>query len=170
MKCGRPSAISSKNIPYHTEETHSKMDLVLLFLSAFSAATLLPFYSEALLIALLTKPHSAVALWFVATLGNTLGAAVNWVLGRWASHFESRKWFPFKPEKLHRAQNWFQRYGVWSLLFSWLPVGGDALTCIAGVMRVNFWIFLVLTAIGKGGRYAAVIALYYGWAPFFLAT
>lgn len=144
------------------------MDYLLLFLSAFGAATLLPFYSEAFLIALLAQAeHSPAALWFFATTGNTLGAMVNWVLGRWATHFESRRWFPFKPEKLHRAQRWFQRYGVWSLLLSWLPVGGDALTCIAGVMRVNFGIFSLLTAIGKGGRYAVVIALYYGSAAWF---
>jgi membrane protein YqaA with SNARE-associated domain len=142
------------------------MDLLILFLSAFGAATLLPFYSEALLVFLLNKPHNVFALWFFATLGNALGAAVNWTLGMQASHFEDRKWFPFKPETLHRAQHWFRRYGVWSLLFSWLPVGGDALTCIAGAMRVNFWIFLALTTIGKGARYAVVIGLYYGWAPF----
>ena len=110
---------------------------------------------------LLSKGHNIYSLWAVATLGNTLGAAVNWLLGRYLNRFESRSWFPFKPEKLHRAQAWFQRYGCWSLLLSWLPIGGDALTFIAGIMRVRFSLFLLLTALGKGIRYAVVIYLYF---------
>ena len=101
-------------------------------------------------------------LWCIATLGNTLGAAVNWVLGRYFLKFESRKWFPFKPSSLHHAQAWFQRYGVWSLLMAWLPVGGDALPFVAGIMRVRFLYFFILTGIGKGIRYAIVIAAYFG--------
>lgn len=133
------------------------MSYGLLFISAFGAATLLPFYSEVTLLALLSQGLDPLLLWLVATIGNTLGAAVNWWLERYLTHFEQRSWFPFKPSTLHRAQSWFQRYGRWSLLLAWLPVGGDALTFIAGVMRVPFLWFLVLTAIGKGGRYLAVI-------------
>lgn len=85
---------------------------------------------------------------------------MNWYLGRYLNKFESRSWFPFKQEKLRKAQVWYQRYGSWSLLMAWLPIGGDALTFIAGIMRVQFLWFLLLTAIGKGVRYAVVIALY----------
>lgn len=93
----------------------------------------------------------------VATLGNTLGAAVNWALGRFLLRFRDRKWFPAKSDNLERAQRWFGKYGVWSLLLAWLPVGGDALTFVAGIMRVRFPIFFCLTAIGKGARYAVLI-------------
>lgn len=134
----------------------------ILFLSAFGAATLLPFYSEVTLTVLLSQGRDIFLLWLVATVGNTLGAAVNWYIGRYLNKFETRPWFPFKPDRLHRAQAWYQRYGSWSLLMAWLPIGGDALTFIAGVMKVNFNWFLLLTAIGKGGRYAVVIALFYG--------
>ncbi len=134
----------------------------LLFGSAFLAATVFPFYSEVLLVALLTQGKSVFLLWFFATVGNTLGAAVNWVLGRYLLHFEDRSWFPFKAKYLGASQQWFQRYGVWSLLFAWLPVGGDALTFIAGIMRVNFWLFLLLTGIGKGLRYVIVILITLG--------
>lgn len=130
---------------------------VSLFVAAFLAATLIPFYSEfavAGMIGLGRNPHLTL---LVATLGNTLGAAVNWALGRFLLHFEDRKWFPAKRQHLERAQRWFNKYGVWSLLFAWLPVGGDALTFVAGIMRVNFALFFVLTAIGKGGRYAVLI-------------
>ena len=127
--------------------------------SAFLAATLLPFNSEIVLVPLLMEGKDPVFLWSAATLGNTLGAAVNWSLGRFLLHYQDRTWFPVDRKQLVRAQNWFQCYGVWSLLFAWLPVGGDALTFIAGVMRVRFGLFFLLTGVGKGARYAIVIWL-----------
>lgn len=130
-----------------------------LFASAFLAATLLPAYSEVLFAALLRVGHDPLALWAWATAGNTLGSAVNWVLGRYLLHFEGRRWFPFRRDRLGAAQRWFQRYGVWSLLFAWLPVGGDALTFIAGMMRVNFSVFFLLTLVGKGTRYAILLGV-----------
>lgn len=130
--------------------------------TAFVAATLLPFYSEVVLVALLMRGGDPVWLLAAATVGNTLGAVVNWYLGRFLLHFETRPWFPFKPHQVHRAQAWFLRYGKWSLLMAWLPVGGDALTFFAGVMRVPLGQFVVLTGIGKGARYAVVVALTLG--------
>lgn len=127
--------------------------------SAFLAATLLPFYSEVVLVPFLIEGKDPMLLWSAATLGNTLGAAVNWLLGRFMLHYRDRPWFPIERKSLDRAQAWFQRYGVWSLLFAWLPVGGDALTFIAGIMRVRFGLFFLLTGIGKGARYAIVIWL-----------
>ncbi len=93
----------------------------------------------------------------VAAVGNTLGSVVNWVLGRYLLHFQHKKWFYFKPEQIEKMQAWFQRYGVWSLLLAWMPVGGDPLTLVAGIMRVNLWLFIVLVGIGKTLRYVAVI-------------
>lgn len=131
-----------------------------LFAAAFAAATLLPFYSEVALVALLAADYKPWLLWFWATAGNTLGAAVNYALGRWLIHFQGRRWFPFKPEQLGPAQRWYSRWGVWSLLLAWLPLGGDALTFIAGLMRAPLWLFFLLTALGKGGRYLLVLGLY----------
>jgi membrane protein YqaA with SNARE-associated domain len=132
---------------------------VALFAAAFVAATLLPFYSELALAGLQAAGYDPLRLWFWATAGNTAGAAVNWALGRWLLRFRDRRWFPFRVDRLGVAQRWFQRWGVWSLLLAWLPVGGDALTFIAGVMRVRFAVFFVLTAIGKGARYAAILGI-----------
>ncbi|WP_230425696.1 YqaA family protein [Spartinivicinus ruber] len=132
----------------------------MIFFSAFLAATLLPFYSEVLVIAqLLKKPEAWFLIWLVASVGNTLGAAVNWLIGRYLLHYQDRRWFPFKQKQLYKAQHWFQKYGVWSLLMAWAPVGGDALTFIAGLMKVRFWIFFLLTFMGKAIRYAVVVYL-----------
>lgn len=130
-----------------------------LFLVSLAAATILPAYSEVMFAGLLAAGYEPLALWAWATAGNTLGAAVNWALARYLLHFQDRPWFPFRPDRLGRAQRWFQRYGVWSLLMAWAPVGGDALTFIAGFMRVRFDVFILLTGIGKGLRYAIVLGL-----------
>lgn len=130
-----------------------------LFFSAFLAATLVPAYSEILFAGLLQAGYDPMLLLAWASTGNTLGSAVNWLLGRYLLHFRDRKWFPFKDNSLGAAQRWFNRWGVWSLLLAWLPVGGDALTFIAGVMRVPFWLFLLLTAVGKTARYAILLGL-----------
>lgn len=131
-----------------------------LFISAFLAATIVPFSSEVVLASLsMVGGWDALTLWLVASTANTLGAVVNWALGRWLVHFQDRKWFPFKERDLEKADKWFQRYGVWSLLLSWVPLIGDPITFAAGFLRVRFLVFIILVAIAKSARYAAVIAL-----------
>src|SRR5215208_6526833 len=118
------------------------------------AATILPGSSEAALIALITRePHHAITLTASATVGNTLGAIINWGVGRWLLFYADRRWFPATPKQLQRASELFRRYGIWSLLFSWVPVVGDPLTVVAGVLKVPFAPFAVLTALGKLVRY-----------------
>lgn len=130
-----------------------------LFSAAFIAATIFPMQSEAILVGLiLSDRYSLAALLLVATLGNTLGAVVNWAFGRGVEHFRDRRWFPVKPEKLEKAQAWYRKYGRWSLLLSWLPIGGDAITVAAGVLREPLWVFLILVFIGKGARYLVLAA------------
>lgn len=140
------------------------LSYLLLFGSAFLAATILPFYSEVVLFALLRDGGDPVLLVAIATLGNTLGAVVNWALGHYLLHFRDRRWFYFSQSQIDRAQRWFQRYGFWTLLLAWMPVGGDALTLIAGIMRVRLWLFLLLVATGKGLRYISVVYLS-AWSP-----
>jgi membrane protein YqaA with SNARE-associated domain len=133
-----------------------------LFGVSLLAATVLPAYSEVAFAGLLAAGHDPLALWAWATAGNTLGSAVNWVLARFLLRYQDRRWFPFRGAQLERAQAWFQRYGAWSLLFAWLPVGGDALTFVAGLMRLRFDLFILLTGIGKGTRYAILLVLVQG--------
>ena len=128
-----------------------------LMFTGFLAATLIPASSEALLLVLFQQGYTPWLLWLAATSGNTLGSCVNWFLGREIVRFRDRGWFPVSPQQLQKAQALFNRYGTWSLLLAWLPVVGDPLTLIAGVLRVRFVLFLVLVATGKSLRYAVVI-------------
>lgn len=132
---------------------------LVLFGSAFLAATFLPFYSEIVLAAFVLEGKNPLWLWLWATAGNTLGALINYVIGRYLLNYQDKKWFPLSAEKIATGQKWFNRYGYWSLLLSWAPVGGDALTYIAGLMLVPLRIFLILVLVGKAMRYAIVIWL-----------
>ncbi len=132
-----------------------------LFMLAFSAATLLPGGSEAALIGMAAlSTHSISTLLIVASIGNTLGSVLNYGLGRFALHFQDRKWFPVSASELTKAQNWFARWGQWSLLLAWVPIIGDPLTFAAGVMRMRFWRFLFLVAISKTVRYMVILGLF----------
>ncbi|PWR24105.1 membrane protein YqaA with SNARE-associated domain [Zavarzinia compransoris] len=135
-----------------------------LFLVAFGAATILPLQSEAAVVGMVLADHDAGLVVLVAGAGNTLGAATNWLLGRGVERFRHRRWFPVGPGALRRAEGWYRRYGRWSLLLSWLPLGGDALTIVAGVLREPLAVFLLLVAIGKIGRYVVVVGLALGLA------
>ncbi|MGL1833476.1 YqaA family protein [Rhodocyclaceae bacterium SMB388] len=136
---------------------------VALFLSAFGAATLLPLQSEAVLVGLLVNgAHPPWALIVVATAGNVLGSVVNWLLGLYLEHWRDRPWFPVRPERLEKAQANYHRYGRWSLLLSWMPIIGDPLTVIAGVMREPLWSFVLIVTVAKAGRYLVLAALTQG--------
>jgi membrane protein YqaA with SNARE-associated domain len=135
------------------------MDLGVLFVSAFAASTILPMSSEAVLAGLVafgsTDPLLLLA---VATAGNTLGAVFNWGVGRLASNSRWRL-RAVADARFQQASRWFNRWGIWSLLLSWMPVIGDPLTLVAGALRTSFVPFLVLVLVGKAARYAAVLLL-----------
>ncbi|RUX94864.1 MULTISPECIES: YqaA family protein [unclassified Mesorhizobium] len=130
-----------------------------LFISAFFAATVLPISSEAVLAGLIVSGRGDPWLLLaVATIGNTLGSVVNWILGRGIDTLRTRRWFPVSPERYEQASRTFRRFGEWTLLFAWLPVVGDAFTIAAGAARVNLGVFVALVAIGKAARYTVIVA------------
>lgn len=134
-----------------------------LFAAAFLAATILPAQSEAVLAALLVAgKQSPVLLIAVASLGNTLGAVVNWLIGRGIERFRERPWFPATGPQMERATGWYARFGHWSLLLSWVPFVGDPLTVVAGVLREPLWRFLLVVGFAKTARYCTVAALAIG--------
>ena len=135
-----------------------------LFLAAFAAATLLPAQSEALLVGLLLGgQHSPWLLLLVASAGNVLGSLLNWWLGGCAECFRQRRWFPVSDRRLEQARQFYRRYGRWSLLLSWVPVIGDPLTVVAGVMREPWWSFLAIVTLAKVGRYLALLLATLGY-------
>jgi membrane protein YqaA with SNARE-associated domain len=135
-----------------------------LFLSAFLSATILPFSSEVVLIGLIAaEGYNSAILWGMASIGNIAGACINWWLGRFCLNWKDRNWFPVSQNQLDTAESWFLRYGLWTLIFSWLPIIGDPLTFVAGIMRVNFSLFVILVAIGKSSRYGVLILLAKGF-------
>ncbi|GHC61889.1 YqaA family protein [Limoniibacter endophyticus] len=130
-----------------------------LFLSALIAASLLPMQSEAVLVGLIYGGQLNVFLLvLVATVGNVMGSLINWFMGRRIEAYKNRSWFPATPQNLERAQSWYRRYGRWALLASWMPVIGDPITLVAGVLRESLPVFLVLVTLAKAGRYT-IIAL-----------
>ena len=135
-----------------------------LFAVAFVAATILPAQSELGLAALLASGNYHVwALLVAASLGNTLGAVVNWFLGRAIERYGGRRWFPASEKQIERASRWYAKWGRWSLLLSWMPIGGDALTVVAGVLREPLPTFVALVAIAKTARYLLVAAIALNW-------
>ena len=135
--------------------------LGLLFLSAFGAATLLPLQSEAVLVGLLDQMQYPVWLLVaVASLGKILGSCVNWRLGLKVEQYKNKKWFPVSEQKMLQAQGIYQKYGFWSLLLSWVPVIGDPITLIAGLLKENFVRFVVMVSIAKIVRYLFVYGMF----------
>lgn len=133
---------------------------LLLFISAFGAATIFPFQSEALLAGLvMTGEHSNVALLAIATAGNALGSCVNWWLGMRLERFKDRKWFPVSEKNLSKAQAMYANHGSLLLLFSWLPIIGDPITLVSGVLKEKFWKFLILVTVAKFVRYWLVYVM-----------
>ena len=131
-----------------------------LFAISFLAATILPFSSELTLVGLIaTSNYDNLLLLMVASFGNVLGSVVNWSLGFYSRNLTTKKWFPFKERQIERSSAWFRKFGKWSLLFVWIPIIGDPLTLVAGLLRVKFLDFVILVAIGKVSRYLVVFYL-----------
>jgi membrane protein YqaA with SNARE-associated domain len=129
-----------------------------LFILSFLASTVLPFGSEALVIALIYKGFSPFAVVLVATAGNYLGSCTTYYLGlKGRSVLE--KYLSPPPEKLEKSERLFKRYGVYTLLFTWVPGIGDVITMVGGLMHLPFISFSIFVFLGKFGRYFALAYL-----------
>lgn len=130
-----------------------QLGLLGLFIVALLAATILPLGSELVLVAILlagTNPVIAVA---VASVGNVLGSCVNYGLGYWLSQGRIQKWLRISDEDFLKAEGIFNKYGLVSLCFAWVPIIGDPITFVAGVLRASLTWFVVLVTFGKTMRY-----------------
>lgn len=135
-------------------------ELLILFSSSLLAATVFPAQSELVFTSLIIANHHPwYLLLFIATLGNVLGSLVNWFLGYYFMKFQDRKWFPVKEHKIDKYLEMYQKRGAWLLLFAWVPIIGDPITVVAGMSRVNIWLFLLLVSVGKLGRYFVILLI-----------
>jgi membrane protein YqaA with SNARE-associated domain len=131
-----------------------------LFFTSLIAGSVLPFLpgsSELAMAGLLaTETGRPAPIIGAAIVGAVLGASANYVVGRCIGRFSGRRWFPLSPDTLAKARRWFRRYGVWILLLCWVPTAGDAMTVVAGLLRADVRLFLMLTATGKAFGHLAV--------------
>ncbi len=133
-----------------------------MFIVAFISATLFPMGSEALLLFDLNKGFNLYYLVLFATFGNSLGSLLNYYLGLKGEEYLEKKNI-VKSTILNRAKIYFDKYGAYSLLFSWLPIIGDPLTLVAGVLKYDIKKFIVLVFLAKFSRYSFLVLgyLYY---------
>lgn len=138
----------------------SALPYLALFMTSLVAGTVLPFLpaSSEMAMAGLIAAGSGVPVLLVtaAIVGNFTGASLNYLIGRNIARLCGRRWFPISPDVLQRTTEWFRHYGVWLLLMCWLPMAGDAITVVAGLLRADLRLFLLLTAAGKAFGHVAV--------------
>ena len=127
-----------------------------LFIISFLASTVLPLGSEWLLVMMLASGFDPVSTIGTATVGNYLGAVTTYLIGMFGGNLLITRFLGVSPEQRERARCHYRRFGIFSLFFSWLPVIGDPLCMVGGLLRVNFFIFTLLVASGKLARYVAV--------------
>ena len=135
--------------------------LLLLFLVAIASASFFPSQAELVLFALLAMgDYDPLLLVLAATAGNGLGSLANYYAGRYISKVENKRWFPIKPKYLEKPKRLFAKHGTLSLLLAGVPFIGNPITVVAGMMRVNIWLFLSLVTAGKSVRYFLAWAIY----------
>ena len=137
------------------------------FLVSFISATLLPLGSEPVVLGVVhLNPNLLWPVILVATVGNTLGGAVDWWMG-YGAHQVADK---YSHSKHHtRVLDWLKKLGPKACLLAWLPLVGDPLCAVAGWLRLPFWPCLAYMAVGKFARYVLMTTALLGvWDRFFL--
>ena len=124
-----------------------------LFIGTFLAATILPFSSDALYIAILAATGNPVGCLIVGTLGNWLGSVVTYWIGLLGKWEWIEKWFKVKPETLQKQKKHIDKYGVWLALICWVPIVGDVVAIALGFYRTRPLWTMVLLLVGKFARF-----------------
>lgn len=129
-----------------------------LFLASFLASTIVPFGSEGIVVYLISQKFNFLNVVLVASAGNFLGACTSYYIGLKGRGLVE-KYLSIDSKDIEKAEKYFSRYGMYILLFTWLPLIGDAFTVVSGLLRLRFWLFSVLVFTGKFLRYLAVAYL-----------
>ena len=130
-------------------ESLKDLGLLGLFIGNFLAATVIPFSSDALYIAVLALMKRPMACFLVATAGNWLGSVVTYYIGRLGKWEWIEKWFKVKPETLEKQKIKIDKYGVWMALLAWVPFIGDVIAIALGFYRTRPWATMFLLLVGK---------------------
>ena len=131
-----------------------------LFIGTFLAATVLPFSSDALYLALLAATDNPAGCLAVGTLGNWLGSVFTFWIG-WIGKWEwIEKWFKVKPETLVRQKEKVNRYGIWLSLLCWVPFVGDVIAIALGFYKARPMGTAILMLVGKFARFLVWNLLY----------
>jgi len=144
----RPYQVSIPMMTFLSDHAYSS-----LFILSFMASTVVPIGSEWLLVSMIMKGFDPVLTVSTATAGNTLGACTTYGIGIYGSTWVIQKLFRMDEKSQKRAESVYAKYGVWSLLFSWLPLVGDPICFAGGLLRIHFGLFVVLVLAGKLFRY-----------------
>lgn len=115
--------------------------------------------SEGFLIYYLSQNLNLYLLLFMATLGNTLGSYINYWLGSKGEEYIVRKKYMTK-QKFINAKGFFDKYGAYSLFLSWMPIFGDGITFIAGILKYDIKKFFIIVSLAKFARYLFVVLVY----------
>ncbi len=126
-----------------------------LFMASFLASTILPFGSEGIVIFLISSKFNVLTVVAVASAGNFLGACTSYYIGLKGRGYIER-YLRIDSKEIEKAERYFSRYGSYMLLFTWLPLIGDALTVTSGILRLRFMVFTVFVFTGKFLRYLVV--------------
>lgn len=129
-----------------------------LFIASFLASTILPFGSEGIVVLLVSQGFNAMTVVIVASIGNLFGAYTSYYLGFMGRGY-MEKYLRFDRSELEKAEKYFTKYGSFVLLFTWVPLIGDAITVTGGLLKLKFTTFAVLVFVGKFLRYLAVAYL-----------
>ncbi len=149
-------------------ELLNEYGLLSLFLLSFCASTLLPLGSEWFLVVLLLQGSNPITAVIIATLGNSLGAGTNYLIGYYGGDWLAEKLLRIDNKQQQLAESWFNRYGSWSLLLTWLPIVGDPLCLVSGILKTPLIRFSLLVTTGKGLRYSFLTVLTLQGAEIFI--
>jgi len=135
------------------------MVYLILFSVSLLAATIFPLSSEATLLYYLNEGNSVWMLLIAAGTGNVLGSVINYFIGKKGVDYliDHKK---ITVERMEKSEAFFKKYGAFALLLSWVPIIGDPLTFVAGVLHYDFKKFVLIVSIAKFGRYILLIAGY----------
>lgn len=136
-----------------------KLPLLGLFLFCFMSATIIPISSEAALAAYLSQTNALWLAFFVASAGNVLGIILNYWLGYGLDQWSEHRFIKIR-ESMKKVHSYSEKYGTWALLFSGLPIIGDPITILAGYVKINFWIFLLIAGMIRIARYFVILQFF----------